>query len=136
MALRDYKLILAAAQAIPVDANADASENYLEAAVAAPAFNVGTPVHVVIQVDTSFAIAAGAPTLTIDLYTDTDSTVVGGTFVQRLIVLPATAAAGDRYRITLDQAAIAALKKYIAAVLTPSSDEFTAGAVSIWFEID
>jgi hypothetical protein len=135
--IRDAILYLTdGAQAIPTDGAADIGENVIDLAVTSPAILAGNPFRVVVDVTTAFTDSANAPTLTVDLYSHTTSTVTSGTLAFNVGVLNADEPSASHRLITFSaEVGSNALARYIGLVLTPSSNEFTAGAIRAWISI-
>lgn len=134
---QDSDLILADAQAVPVDGAADNSEHCADMTMLAPKLSAGIPVELVVEVSTSIALSAGTPTLDFGIITDgTEPTT--GTWSSAAIVasgvlrLSGANAAGLVYKGFLPSKPGVAYERYVGFNMTPSTSGFNAGAVNVW----
>jgi len=127
---------ICSAQAIPTDGAADVSENAYDTGLTTPTYGVGARIHVKVVVTTAFAHSAGDPTLQIDLVTDDAAALSSNKNLCGLFTIPSGISAGQTYQLSIPAAAYAAQQRYLGLDITPSSTQFTAGAIDAFICID
>lgn len=133
---RDSDIEIATAQAIPLDGAADDAENVINLGNAAPNLGASGRVRVQVEVTTAFGVSANTPTLAIAVVTDDNASLSSDSAIATVLTLNSDAAKGDIFEASIPRITENAFEQYVGATLTPSSTEFTAGAVDIRLIID
>lgn len=122
--IHDAQNLFSDAQAITAAA---ASTNYIDLG-SARNIGVGQDLFVVVTIDTTFADSGSDSTLSVYLYGDS-STSFTPDGSQLLFIIPALAAAGNRYvaRVSPD---FASNYRYIELYYSPNNGNLSAGAVT------
>jgi len=137
----DIDLVLADAQAVPVDGAADNSEHCVDFSLVAPVLEAGKPIKIKVKITTLFVVSAGTPLLDVGIITD-DVEPSTGTWDGAVVVasgvlrLSGAEAKGEIFEGYLPCRSGIAWNRYVGCVLTPSTSGFSAGAVDIWLDFD
>ena len=132
---RDADEAVCTAQIIPLDGADDVSENTYDTGLTTPRLGLGARIIVVVSVTTAFAHSAGAPTLDIVLVTDGDDALGSNTNLATVMTIPNAAAAGAVYIGSVPVAVGQTYERYFGLELSPSTTQFTAGAIDAWITI-
>lgn len=130
----DDQLKVCAAQAIPTDGAADVSASSINLLLTTPRIGQGRRVEMIVYVSTAFGKSAGSPSLNIKPIVDSVSGLGSASPVgQGITLLDGDGTAGAVYTYALPWGPPRTMTKFLGASLTPSTTQFTAGAVSVWF---
>lgn len=130
--LLDKELVFSDAQAVTT-ATATASTNYLDMlAVGDP--GVGEPMWAVGQVDTTVQASGGAANVTFALQVDDNSSFSSATTIYATAAIAkATLVAGYRFMcVRLPPIPAGAKERYLRALITPDTNDLTAGKFNIF----
>lgn len=95
----------------------------------------GTPLHVVIAVDVAFTDGSSDSTLTVALEGDSTTSFTPDA-TQDLVTIPALAAAGNKYIVTLSPGSAPLQYRYIRLKYTPNNGDLTTGSVTAFIAMD
>ncbi len=138
---RESDLVMADAQAIPLDGAADNSEHCVDFALVAPRIEAGMAIKLKVMATTTFGISAATPTLTIGIITDTTeptgaSWSSAATVAPGVLIIPvASAVAGEIFEAYLPSIPAVPYERFVGFSMTPSTSGFSAGNLDVWLDI-
>jgi hypothetical protein len=137
LGVKDTLMQVCNAQAIPTDGNNDKSANSFNTGIDVPDIGKGAKIDVVVEITTLFAKSANTPKLSIILISDSDAALGSptdhGEVIENLTVAQSTV--GAVFKGTIPSNPAVAYQKYLGVELEPTTNELTAGAINVYFDV-
>ena len=121
----DSQLLFSDAQAITAAA---ASTNGVDFGAGTKDLGLGESLWIALNVDVAFTDAGSDSTITVTLETDTDPAFGSPTVAATLVTIPALAAIGAAYFVSIEPGVVA--ERYVQLRYTPANGNLTTGSVT------